>query len=412
MALNARPIIFFDNILERGTLSAATAVSGFPVDNIADQRTYKPYKVATAGGRTITVDLNKITNPGLETGDATGWTLTDATVDNTNPASGTWALKLVATGSDTVGADTDSEDVDPLKTYRLKFKGDLDIYASGSFNLQVFFLDAEGNQLSSTVAKQWTAATVGYESISVSVGPTGADVVIPTGTASLFLRVSGLGTPNFTAYMDDVLFFEETDPDSLAVAGHNYYTAGAIISVTSNNSDSEALGAFTTRLANFTVPSDKAFFKEITAVGTAQRAWRVEQTTNNIAVFVGVMVIGERLTMERWPVGDFDPDPELPRAAVSVNDVGSHLGTSILRTEIKTQAQFQKITDSWFTGTFKPAWDEHIGLLKPFFWVWDVDNHPLEVYYVRWPGGQGRMAPLTPTRRDFTLHFESIKEDS
>jgi hypothetical protein len=407
--MNAKSIIFYDNVFLNGTRSATDTATDFDIENIIDWRAYKFWKAASAGTKYLAVDLNEITNAGFESGDYTEYTQNDAVIESVIVNSGAKSSKLVAAGSDVDGAETTAVSIDPLKTYRLKTKNNVTVRSAGNYKLLIHFYDAESNLISSAIANTWVAATSGFESVTKSVGPTGADIVIPGGAAFRTVQDIWDGTPTGTAYIDDIIFYEEKDPDALALIGHNLATSGATVSVESSADETEVISSWTERLAGFTVDNDKAKFREVTAVG-AQRAWRLKIVTASIAPFVGVVVLGERLTMQRFIVNDFTPAIEAPKAETVRNEVGSHLGTTIQHTAIMINPQFTNITDTWFTETFLPAWNAHIGLFKPFVWVWDLTNHADEVYYVKVPDGFILEAPLTPVRRNLNLRLEALKE--
>ena len=407
--MNAKPILFFDTVYTRGVVSATDTAADFDVDNIFDYRTYKFWKAASAGTKYLTVDLNEVTNSGAESNNFTGLTQNDAVIEGGSPLSGSFSFKIVASGSDEDGAEFDKVTVDPLKTYRLKAKNSVSGYSGGNYKLQIHFYDAEDNLISSTTIQTWTGNTGGTVVNSKSVGPAGSDLVIPAGTASISVQDIADGTATLTGLMDDVLFYEEIDPDGLGIIGHNFYTARAGIKVESSNDATEAISSWTERLASFNASNDDAFFKAVTAVG-AQRAWRIELITPDIAPFVAVLLLGERLTMERYIMNDYDPAPEAPEAETTRNQIGNHLGTTISNVERSLIAEFQGVTDAWYLATFKPAWDVHIGLHKPYLWIWDLTNHPAEVFYVKIPDSYRLRAPFTPVRRTLVLNHEGIKE--
>lgn len=362
------------------------------------------------GDRFITVDLNEITNPGAESNDFTGWTQNDASIESGSPLSGSYSFKLVASGSDVDGALSDKvTDIDPLKTYRLKAKNSVSGHSAGDYKLLIHFYDAEDNRISTAIIQTWSADTGGTVSNSKSVGPTGSDIVIPAGTASVSIQDIADDTPTLTGLMDDVLFYEEKDPDGLGIMGHNLYTASASIKVESSDDAEADISSWTESLASFNPSDNTALFKSIDAVGP-QRAWRIEIITVNIVPFMAVLILGERLTMERFIVNDFDPAPEAPHAQTIRSEAGNHLGTTIDNTVHNIQAEFKSITDAWYNSIFYPAWNIHIGQLKPFFWIWDLTNHPDEVFYVKVPDRFQLRAPFSPIRRTLTLSMESIKE--
>ena len=149
MPFNAKPLILFENVLSRGrTLTATDTDSGssFSVDNIINQVVYQLWKAASAGTKFITVDLNKISNAGFETGDGTGWTMNAATISTFDPHSGTYHSVLLATGSNSNGP-LRNIDIDPTKTYTFSVWTRIPSLAKGDLHVSYKYLDYEGNEL-------------------------------------------------------------------------------------------------------------------------------------------------------------------------------------------------------------------------------------------------------------------------
>ena len=196
--------------------------------------------------------------------------------------------------------------------------------------------------------------------------------------------------------------------DTLGIMGHNLFTADSLISVWSSSNGSWA-GEQIERLAGFTPGDDTAVLK--TFASASARYWRVKIDSNAVAPYIAVIMLGERLTMEKYIAGDsFDPAPERSVMQSNINAVGNHLGTIIERVELRISVEFRNLTDSWVVSTFRPAWDDYISLRKPCFWVWDITNHPDEVYLVRIADNFRLSMPYTPTRRSLSLQFRALKE--
>ena len=588
MQFNAKPLFLFENVFSKGTLTATDTDSDatFDVENIINQVVYQLWKAASSGTKHITVDLNKTVNGGAEDGVGGNWTLNDATVENTNPNSGTYSFELVATGSGVDGAENNKMAVDPTKTWRLKSQHDVDAYTEGSYRVKLHFYDSEDNLISTTTLVTHTAATVGYVEETNAIGPTGADVVFPAGTASISVQdawdatasawdlgtgeydnvfgfvgaedtvpdgvffkpdglkmymvghtndkvhqytlatawdpssliddgvpvdVSGqelvpnaiffkpdglkmyvmganrkihqytlatawdfsdtvtydnefvalaedtspvgiffkpdglrmymLGTTNDkvyqytlntawdfsdtvtydtvfldigtediapfdiffkpdglrmymlgqtgqkvyqysigevtgTAYMDDVIMYEEFDPDTLGIANHNLWAANASVSIESTEDDTEVISSWTERLAAFTpAQTDKdIILKQFTAVGTPQRAWRVKIVTANLPAYMGDMKLGSALTFPRWVQGPFGPKPRKVEGKVADNQFGQFIQRVVIRREAEISMTFRRLTTSFIEDTLRPAFEDF--LISGMFYVsWDIDQH-------------------------------------
>lgn len=192
--------------------------------------------------------------------------------------------------------------------------------------------------------------------------------------------------------------------DSLAIIGHNLYTANATVSVESSDNGSD----WTERLAGFTPSSDSAFLKTFTSV-SAQH-WRVKIVTAAVAAKIAVAMIGARLTFEKYMQNNFDPTPEKIAAETARSKTGQLLGAVLRYVSRDITVSWRNLTPSWVSGTFQAVWDDYLSQLQPFFWAWDVTNHAAEVYFAAIPEGFALKMPYDSTRRSLNLKFTGIKE--
>jgi hypothetical protein len=192
--------------------------------------------------------------------------------------------------------------------------------------------------------------------------------------------------------------------DCLGIRGHNLGTAAASVSVESsaNNLD------WTERLAAFNPANDRAILKTFTSASA--RYWRVKIVTADTAAQCAVLMLGTRLTMEKWPSGNFDPAQEKPVSSSRLSQQGHLLGVLIDYVEIEIAARFQRLSPTWIETYFRPAWDNHIHYGRPFFWAWDITNHPSEICYARIADNYSLSMPYDPVRRSLTLDMRAIKE--
>lgn len=388
MAFNAKPLILYESVFGKGTLTATDtdADSQYHVDNLINQVVYQLWKAASAGTKYITVDLNKVLNAGFETGDDSYWTANDGTVDNGNPNSGTWSAKLVAAGSDVDGLECDKIAVDTEKLYRLKTKHDVDAYTGGDYHSKLHFYDSGENLISTETLNTWQAATVGYEGVSKQIGP-GGDVEFPAGTVSIAVQDAWDDTPTGTAYMDDVIFYEEFAPDTVGMANHNLWDANASVSIESSVADEEDIGAtWVERLAAFTPEDKKLVLKQFTAVGTPQRAWRVKIVTANLAPYMGDLKLGARLAFPNWTQGPFGPRPRKVEGEVAANDAGQFIQRIVIRKEAEVTLTFRRLTRSFVWDTLAPAFDDHL-ISGTFYMSWDIDEHEDQKVIAYMPDG-------------------------
>lgn len=194
--------------------------------------------------------------------------------------------------------------------------------------------------------------------------------------------------------------------DSLAMIGHNLYTADADVSVecSADNFAAETIEA----LAAFTPTSDRAFLKTFTE--RTKRYWRIKIVTASVAAKIGVLLLGSRLDFPRYPVGNFDPTPEKVNGIAARSKAGHMIGATLKNVSYSIRADFRALLPSWIDGTFRPLWDSYLSQLTPFFFSWDNENHPTDCRFVTIPEGFTLAMPYDPYRRSLSLQMEGIKE--
>lgn len=194
--------------------------------------------------------------------------------------------------------------------------------------------------------------------------------------------------------------------DALAIVSHDLKTRGATVSV---EASSDAFAADVTgALAPFAVASDKPVYKVFASV--TKRYWRLKIDGLTAACFIGIVVIGARLTFNRYPVEGFDPLAEEPVAEDALSTTGQLLGVVNRHVQRKIRAEFQHVNGAWFTDTFKPAWDAHLSKHKPFVWVWDPTGSPDDVSLVFITPGFQLSAPFRGVTRSFTLEMAGVND--
>ena len=194
--------------------------------------------------------------------------------------------------------------------------------------------------------------------------------------------------------------------DSIAMIGHNLYTADADVSV---ECSSDNFAADTTvALAAFTPTSDRAFMKTFTERN--KQYWRIKIVTAATAAKIGVALIGTRLDFPRYPAANFDPCPERINGTAARSKAGHMIGATLKNISHEIRVEFRSLTPTWVDNTFRPVWDAHLSQLKPFFFSWDNENHPADVRFLTMPENGVLSAPYDPYRRSMNLTFEGIKE--
>lgn len=195
--------------------------------------------------------------------------------------------------------------------------------------------------------------------------------------------------------------------DALFIINHNFNTAGINVSV-----EYSATGVWggeeVEALAPFNPSDDKAFLKLFTT--QSARYWRIKLSSGSAAPYIGVAILGDRFSFERYLTGSFDPTPEQTIAETNKSKGGNILGSVIERYERKINADFNNITPSWYKNTFFPLW-LYLRQLKPFAWAWNMTSYTDEAFFVKVPDNFSLKSPYNPVRRTLRLQFEGIVEE-
>lgn len=190
--------------------------------------------------------------------------------------------------------------------------------------------------------------------------------------------------------------------DSVGLVGHNLGSIGATVAIQGWIS-----GAFQT-LATAQPTTNKAMV--ILFNSQTLQNWRLYLTTLSGAPEIGSMILGPRLTMEKYLQSGFDPDAQTTYAESSVSQSANLLGTVVRYRERNVQARFQSLTPAWVDANLKSAWEGALGIGQPFFWAWEMDLHPTEVYFMSCRPPVSLGLPYDPVRRSFSLDMKGPVE--
>lgn len=191
--------------------------------------------------------------------------------------------------------------------------------------------------------------------------------------------------------------------DTLGITGHNFGSSSAQITLQVSDDNTNWTDVIT-----FSPSNDKSILKTFTQ--QTKRYWRLKIVSSISAAQLAVLFIGSKLQFPRYISGDFDPSPENPVATTARSKAGYLLGSIIRHTKITISVNFRNLTDTWIRNSFKSVWDTYLSQLKPFFWAWDIENFPDEIFYAAIPEGFALSIPYNPVRRNLHLEMETIKE--
>lgn len=197
------------------------------------------------------------------------------------------------------------------------------------------------------------------------------------------------------------------DADTLAIIGHNLYTANATVSV-----EWSADGAsWTEALAGFVPTSDGALLKTFTTA--TKRYWRIKVVTASIAAKIAVAFIGARVDFPKsWPAAEFDPWTQQVVAQSTRSKTGNLLGNVLQYVGTRTTLSLKYLDATWIDGTFRPLWNTYLSQLYPVFFAWELTNHATEVHFVKIPDDYELVMPFSgrANLRNLELELEGVKE--
>ena len=415
MSLNAKPKILFNNVFALGIPTATDTDSDSQYNplNVADWRYNTLWKAASTGEKFIRIDLNIVLNAGFETGDFTNWDQNNASISG-DQHSGLWSSTLVATGSNQSGPRSDAYDVDVTKTYIASGWSKITAYTAGTYRFRIIFLDSTETIISPSIdLLTLTALQSSWLYTEKSIGPvgSGADIEFPAGTKYVQFDDRLEDTPTATAFIDDVLFYENVTVDSLVIANHNLWSTGASIRVQESHSQGESAAVWSYISSAFSPTNDKAFIDDSITPTSGSRGYAIQITTsNNVIPYVGMAWLGDIFTFEKYALGPFDPDPETQKSETTKSMAGYPLGTIIDYYTRQINVNFRLLSPSWVSDTFSTLWT-HLRQGLPVVWIWDITNHSDEIYIGSLPPNFKRSMPYTPVIRTLNLKLDTIVEE-
>ena len=197
--------------------------------------------------------------------------------------------------------------------------------------------------------------------------------------------------------------------DCLGIFKHNFNTIGASISVecSSDNFASDT----TVALAAFAPATDKAILKTFTTV--SKRYWRLKiNGTLSAKPYMAILMLGSKLELSHEPDTPFQLIDEGVESETSKSNAGHILGSVIFYHPIEIICKISWLARTWVTDTFKPFWDNHGSLMKPFFFAWDLTNYSTYIYWAKFQNNARFKIPLSisPYVDSLELNMEAARE--
>jgi len=191
--------------------------------------------------------------------------------------------------------------------------------------------------------------------------------------------------------------------DALGIVGHNLGTAGATISVESSGNGQD----WTERLAGFSPSDDLAILK--TFPQASDLHWRLKIVTTAAAPRLGVVMLGVGLQFPFPPDTPYTPFTEDVEAETELSQAGHALGTVIRYRPVRVTARFSHLARNWVFGDFQAFWETHAAERRYFFWAWDLDEFPADVFYLRHRGAWRTPLSLLAVADSVALEMEGVR---
>ena len=122
--------------------------------------------------------------------------------------------------------------------------------------------------------------------------------------------------------------------------------------------------------------------------------WRLEIATTGTPQ-LAVLYLGEYFKFEYPPEAPTIPKTE-SIIAISENSNGGHLLETDIRYYPSTATHiFRNIRRSWYKSDFEKFWNNHGKLLKAFFYAWDIENRPNDIFLVKLSNDSVKSEPLS-----------------
>lgn len=166
--------------------------------------------------------------------------------------------------------------------------------------------------------------------------------------------------------------------DCIGIYSHNLGTIGATIEV--QYADTHG-GTYITETV--IIPTDNSPILKYFTQRT--KYWKVRLTGMSAAAQIAVLMLGDKLQFPYAPDAPYSPSPETARSKQEISKGGHLLGVDIRYDEVAPAPTYSNIERTWVQNYFNSFWDSHGRFYKPFFFAWDLDNSPSDIFFVRFP---------------------------
>lgn len=181
-------------------------------------------------------------------------------------------------------------------------------------------------------------------------------------------------TSTATQYLTCTLTSNAEDVDYVGIAGHNFGTAGATVSIEANS------GSGYVEVVAGIIPVDDRplmfLFPASNYIGV-----RAKVLTPSTAPRAAVMYVGKYLQLQRRIYVGHVPMPYGRQRTVVVgrSESGNFMGRVVTGGQVSTSVSLQNLTPSWYR-TYMDPFVRNCETL-PFFFAWRPSTYPREVGY-------------------------------
>ncbi len=189
----------------------------------------------------------------------------------------------------------------------------------------------------------------------------------------------------------------------LGLSGHDLSTQGVQNLVLKYSDDAQS---WSNCLDPFNPQSDKTVFKTFTERN--KRYFRLVIPAGYTAPpQIGVLFVGSYFSFPVYAEPGFDPDSQEKIFEGQWSGEGHLLGEVEKYTRREIHARFQRLQNTFIVNIFLPFWNSHVP--SPFYYAWDINNHPDDVYLVSITRGRLSM-PYTANTRSLDLEMAGVRE--
>ena len=189
--------------------------------------------------------------------------------------------------------------------------------------------------------------------------------------------------------------------DYIAIAGHNLFSSGALLSLQYSADGITYTDAFTP----FVPTSDGSVLKEFTNPGPF-RYWRLAITGMSAAPFMAICIWGVSTELD-YATASFDPYAEEAISNVNLSLGGYVAGIHTQYIERSMSLKFDD-ADAALYGKLRQWWVT--SGIKNFFVAWEAANNPADVFLMRPDTSFNNPIKVGGARREISFSLKGRKE--